>query len=73
MTDWNALCADEVRKAGRKVDEIHTTRSVYGVYLYCEYLVQIHEEDSELAAVWKDGRIVWLHPRALAGLERLQK
>mgnify|MGYP000956881667 CR=1 FL=1 len=73
MTDWNAVWADEVRKSGTKVDEIHTSRSVYGIYQYQGHLVQLHENDAEIAAVWQDGRMVWLHPRTLAGLERVRR
>jgi hypothetical protein len=71
VTDWDAVWADEVRRSGIKVDEIHTSRSVYGVYLYREHLVQLHENDAEIAAVWKDGQMVWLHPRTRTGLERV--
>jgi hypothetical protein len=73
MIDWDAVWADEVRRSGAKVDEIHTSRSVYGIYHYREHLVQLHENDAEIAAVWKDGRMVWLHPRTRTGLKRVMR
>lgn len=71
MIDWDAVWADEVQKSGQAVDVIRTTKSVYGIYYYRGYLVQVHKNDGEIAAVWdKEGRLVWLHPRTLAGLEK---
>jgi hypothetical protein len=72
MIDWDAVWVDEVRKSGQMVDVIKTTKSVYGIYYYRGCLVQIHKNDGEIAAVWdKEGSLVWLHPRTLAGLERV--
>lgn len=61
MIDWSTISAEEVREKGKKVDTITTSLSKYGLYIYRDRLVQIHEEDGELAVVWRHGRTEWVH------------
>lgn len=72
MIDWSTITAEAIRAKGEYVDKIRTSHSVYKLYHYKGYLVQTHDQDDDIAAVWKDGKMVWLHPRTRVGLEKIR-
>lgn len=75
MINWDRLSAREVRERGRYITSfsvIHPSR--YGIYIYKNHIIQIHENDGDIAAAWdiETGKPVYLHPVTKTGLEKVK-